>query len=246
MPRMITAVVPVSPIKSHPGTDILVETLGSIRYHLPDAELFVTFDGVRPEQEDLRADYDEHIRRVLWLLDHYYGNALPFLFDEHHHQTGMMRSVLDHVETPLILYVEQDAPLVVDEPIDWDLVSGYITGGKSNLVRFHHEAHIPPDHKHLMHGWELDFTQTSQWSQRPHLASTAYYRRIMESYFSPKACSFIEDKMHSVAQEAFKIDGMGGWNQHRLHIYTPPGNIKRSYHLDGRAGGPKFDDEQVF
>jgi hypothetical protein len=32
---------------------------------------------------------------------------------------------------------------------------------------------------------------------------------------------------------------------HKLWIYHPEGNIKRSYHLDGREGGRKFttDDD---
>ena len=61
----ITAVIPVSPIKSHPEIGILTETLDSIRHHLPDAEMIVTFDGVREEQEDRRGDYEEATRRTL-------------------------------------------------------------------------------------------------------------------------------------------------------------------------------------
>jgi hypothetical protein len=29
------------------------------------------------------------------------------------------------------------------------------------------------------------------------------------------------------------------WPEYKLGIYTPEGNIKRSYHLDGRAGTEK-------
>ena len=35
-------------------------------------------------------------------------------------------------------------------------------------------------------------------------------------------------------------------DRNRLAIYHPEGNIKRSYHLDGRRGGPKFDETQVW
>jgi hypothetical protein len=69
----------------------------------------------------------------------------------------------------------------------------------------------------------------------------------MNDYFSPKAKCFIEDKMHSVVQSAYINDGFLGWSQHRLHIYHPKGNnIKRSYNLDGRAGGPKYDETQIW
>lgn len=249
---MITAVVPVSPIKSHPDTAILEQTVASIRHHLPTAEIVLTFDGVRPQQEDRRADYEEHIRRTLWLAKSW-GPVYPFVFDEHLHQTGMLRRVLDDIRTPLMLYVEQDCPLVTDEHIEWCDVTGPIERGQSNLVRFHHEAVIPKPHMHLMHDHESGFpgsyalVRTSQWSQRPHVASVAYYRRIMDCYFTPEAKSFVEDKMHSVVQEAFKLDGIAGWQQHRLHIYDPgSGNMKRSYTTDGRAGEPKWDDTQVF
>ena len=52
--------------------------------------------------------------------------------------------------------------------------------------------------------------------------------------------------MHGIVAEAFNQYGMLGWEQWRLHIYAPEGNMKRSYHLDGRAGEPKYDTEQVF
>lgn len=244
---MITAVVPVSPIKSHPDTAILTETLDSIRHHLPDAEIIVTFDGVRPEQADRAQDYTEFIRRALWLADHHYGNILPILHTTHQHQTGMLRGCLPDIDTPLILYVEQDTPLVCDEPIDWPLITDIVVSGISNVVRLHHEAVIPAEHQHMIHGRDGNFIRTSQWSQRPHIAHIAYYRRIMESHFTPDARSFIEDRMHGVLDQAFRRDGDAGWAQHRVHIYDPGNNnLKRSYHTDGRAGEPKWDDTQVF
>jgi len=244
---VITAVVPVSPIKSHPGTQILTETVDSIRTCLPDTEIIVTFDGVRAEQEDRRDDYELHINEALWMFDHHYGNILPILFEDHQHQTGMMRRTLNDIDTELILYVEQDTPLVTDEPIDWDSITNHITSGDSNVVRLHHEGVIPQDHLHMVHGHDGQFIRTSQWSQRPHVASTAYYRRIMDDCFTPDAKSFIEDKMHGVVDQAFRRDKMAGWMQHRIHIWDPgTGNMKRSYHLDGRAGEAKYDDSQVF
>ena len=52
--------------------------------------------------------------------------------------------------------------------------------------------------------------------------------------------------MHSVVIEDYRKHNMGGWYQHRIHIYHPEGNIKRSLHTDGRAGEKKFDELQVF
>lgn len=245
---MFTVVVPVSPIASHPSTEILEQTLDSVRFHLPGAEIIVSFDGVRAEQESRRADYEEFQRRALWLLDHKYGSCLPLRFEDHRHQSGMMREALNHIDTPLLMYVESDCPLVTDELIAWPAVTEFVLSGESNLVRFHHEARIPGEHQHMVHGTQLAglMTRTSQWSQRPHVASTAYYRRILDSHFSPDARCFIEDRMHSVCDEAYRHDGLAGWMQHRLHLYTPEGNIKRSWTTDGRAGEAKFDDSQIW
>jgi hypothetical protein len=245
---LITAVVPVSPIKSHPDTAILEETVASIRHHLPDCEIILTFDGVRAEQESRRGDYEEAIRKTLWLAKGW-GAVCPFVFDQHLHQTGMMRRIIDEIRTDLLLYVESDTPLVTDECINFHMVEDFILTGGAELVRFHHEAVIPDAHRHMIHSDENSdlFVRTSQWSQRPHAASVAFYRRVMDC-FTPDANSFIEDKMHSICSEAYKLDGMSGWRQWPLSIYNPGlgTNMKRSYHTDGRAGEEKYERAQVF
>lgn len=246
----ISVVIPVSPIKSHPQTDILEETIASVRHHLPDCEIFVTFDGVRLENEDRRQDYEEHIRRMLWKFNFEYKNIVPIIFEGHMHQTGMARKTIDMIKTPLLLYVEQDAPLVRDIEIPFESLQSHIISGKSDCIRFHHEGVIPSEHSHMILGMEPmlndPLMRTCQWSQRPHLASKAFYRRILENCFSENAKSFIEDKMHGVAHQAYVNDGLLGWEQYKIHIYHPEGNIKRSYHTDGRAGEQKYDDSQVF
>lgn len=245
---MITVVVPVSVIPSHPDTHILDETLDSIRHHLPDAEIMLMFDGVRKEQQHRTPVYDEFVRRALWRADKHYRNCAPFVFDEHLHQVGMLRRVLDEIRTPLLMFVEQDTPLVTDQPIDWAAITDFIQSGQSNLVRLMHEAHVQPEHQHMCHGWDgFTMLRTSQWSQRPHIASAAYYRRILDAHFTPEAKCFIEDVMHGVVDNAYRVDGMSGWLQHRLHLYMPSKeNSKRSWHLDGRAGEAKYDAKQIF
>jgi hypothetical protein len=246
---VITVVIPVSPINSHPTTTILAKTVESVRHWLPTAEIMLCFDGVRTEQERLRRRYESHIFAALELADWQWGNVCPFIFDEHLHQTGMLRKVIDDIRTPLMMFVEQDTPLVTDEPIDFDAITDAILSGVSNMVRLHHEALILPDHEHMVHGEEpgTPLLRTSQWSQRPHVASVAYYRRILDAHFTKHTKSFVEDKMHGVLDQAYRVDGLAGWLQHRIHIYNPGnGNIKRSYHTDGRAGDPKWDNTQIF
>lgn len=248
MPSDTTVIVTTSPIPSHPETTILEETIASVRHHLPGAEIILTFDGIRPEHAGFRDEYIEYTRRALWRADHQWGNVMPIVHNTHRHQVGITRAALDQVRTPLLLFVEHDTPLVTDEEIDWHTTRHLVMEGIYDLVRFHHEAAIPEPHMHMMLPPMFGgFTRTCQWSQRPHLASTAFYHRILSSHFSPTAKSFIEDMMHGVCHDAYERFGLLGWDQYRLAIYHPEGgNIKRSYHTDGRAGGPKFDDTQEF
>jgi hypothetical protein len=238
----ITAVVVTSVLPSHPSTAVIDETIASIRHHLPDSEIILQIDGLRAEQQDRLDDYNEYKTRILWKCLHQYKNVLPVIFEEHSHQSDMMRETIDLIKTPMLLYVEGDTPLVTDEDIDWEKCTKYITDGYANTIRFHFEGTIPKEHESLMIE-ELDgFMKTIQWSQRPHLTTVMYYKDVVLPTIPVK--SFIEDTYHGVVQNDWNDYGIIGWNKHRLVIYYPnKKNIKRSYHLDGRAGGRKFTSD---
>jgi hypothetical protein len=97
-----------------------------------------------------------------------------------------------------------------------------------------------------MFGLEDIFMKTAQWSQRPHLSRVSYYRDVILPPLDNK--TFIEDRTHGIIQDdILPYDNFNddGWNKHKLWIYHPEENIKRSYHLDGRQGTRKFttDDD---
>jgi hypothetical protein len=115
----VTIVMATSILPNHPNTDIIDETISAIRYHFPNNEIIMQIDGLRREQQHRKADYDEYKNRILWKCLHEYKNVLPIIFKKHSHQTTMMRRTIDLIETPLLLYVEGDAPLTVDNTIDW-------------------------------------------------------------------------------------------------------------------------------
>jgi hypothetical protein len=165
---------------------------------------------------------------------HQWKNVLPIIFDEHSHQTNMMRETIGLVQTAAILYVEGDAPITPDMEIDWQKCLDMLEYEKANTIRFHFESSIPVEHDHLMLGLEDGFMKTIQWSQRPHLSLSNYYREVVLPACDER--TFIEDKFHGVVQD-------DGWDKHKLWIYHPEGSIKRSYHLDGRAGTRKFTSD---
>lgn len=231
----ITVLIPVSPIPSHPSTAIIDETVASVRECLPDSEIIIMFDGVPAWFAADKKNYEEFKSQLLWKINNTMGNALPLVFDTHQHQSGMMRSALEKVRTPLVLFLEQDTPLHNDIPFDKliePIRTGYI-----NVMRFHFEAQIHPEHEHLMLDQQpieilgQPFLRTRQWSQRPHLASTQYYRDICNKYWDDQP-RFIEHIMYGLIAE-----GGDNYDEHRLHIYAPEGTLVRSKHLDGRRQG---------
>jgi hypothetical protein len=244
-PEPVTVLIPTSPIAAHPDTSIIEETIRSVRFWHPTAEIVLMCDGVRPEQEHYRARYEIYLKRLCWLA-HRDQRILPVIHDEHLHQAEMTRRGLDLVQSPLVLFVEHDTPLVTDEPIDWPGLVDVVRSGGADLVRFHYEAGVHPEHAHLMldeKPWDVmgaPLLRTVQWSQRPHLASTAFYRRLLREEFPPGYVGMIEDRMHGVVHNAWREYGLAGWDRYRLWMYAPEGNIKRSLHLDGRGADPKW------
>lgn len=242
-----TVVIPTSPIPSHPSTRIIDETIASVRTHFKSSPIIITIDGVRPEQEGQRENYEKYIRNLLWKCNFEYENVIPVIHDEFKHQSGMLKEVLPMIETPLMLYVEHDTPLTPDRDLELSFLKANIISGKAHVIRFHFEEFIPEPHKHLMIGEPDDgLLKTVQWSQRPHLASTAFYRNAVQ-FFTPEAKCFIEDLFYGRLIDTWDQKGIEGWKQWKLWIYHPEGGkIKRSYNLDGREGTQKYDDTQIW
>jgi len=243
----VTVLMPSSPIKSHPSTHIIEETIESIRSQpeLEHCEIIIMLDGVRPEQNTRKGDYEEHTRRLLWLCNNAWSNVIVHLHEDHLHQGMMTRKALESlVQTGLILFIEQDTPIC--DFIEWEGMGEAIRTGAANIIRLHHEAMILPDHLHLMIQPPLirgnvRITRTVQWSQRPHLASTEFYRWMTSTYFGGESRTMIEDVMYSVLETHYREKGIEGWEKFKLWIYTPiADHIKRSYHTDGREGESKY------
>lgn len=243
--EQITVVITTSPVPSHPDADLLTATIQSVRQRLPECRIVLAFDGVRAEQEDMRADYEAFIQEALWLANFEWGDVVPLVSDEHRHQAHMTARALEHVTTPMILFVEHDTPLVGDT--DWDGIARAVSSGEANVVRLGYKHGIPPEHRYL----NLDETpqvidgvpmvRTAQWSQRPHVASADWYRKMLRTYFGRGANTFIEDCVYSACEGAYREQGEAGWDTWRVWLYTPEGTMQRSIHLNGRAGDDKHE-----
>ncbi len=247
----ITVVIPTSPVPANPGWGHLAETLGSVAAAgLGGCEVIIMADGVRDEQAHMADAYYQALQAVVAASTALWPRVVPVVHQGHQHQARMLQSALGVIQTPLVLFLEHDCPL--DPGIDWRELVGVMATGQANLVRFHHEDHVLAEHKYLMgdEGPELlkgediegrdgvHLWRCMQWSQRPHLATTAYYRRLLADYFDPGERWMIEDRMHSVLQTE-------PWDDHRVWMYHTEGahGIRYSRHLDARAGEPKWTDQ---
>jgi hypothetical protein len=241
MPNDFTVVMPTSPIRDHPTLSFIDDTIRSIRERT-DAEILVMCDGVRAEQRAMGRDYDEYLRRVNLAAEQWF-NVTPLVFGEHLHQAEMLNRTLPEIDSEFLMFVEHDTPLVNDIP--FDEIIDMMREHALNTMRFHHESHVLPDHRWLMVGDKPKdgFWPTMQWSQRPHLARTDFYRKLMEEYFHPTARTMIEDVMYGVLANARKYTPDRVWGYWRTALYHPAGStIQRSIHTDARGEEPKWDN----
>lgn len=232
----ITVVIPTSPIPSHPDTSIIEEVITSIRYHLPNSEIILMMDGVRPAVEHRRIQYEEYKRRLLWKCNHDWQNVLPVVFPVNCQQAVMMRDVLNkYVKTPLVFFVEHDAPIRIDLPIEWDSITKLLESGDANQVRLYYFHDILPEHQYLMRETQekfgARFVKTIQYSQWPNISTVAFYKKILQDHFHPDQRAMIETVMYSPVVEH-------PWDDFKVWIYYPPGDSQRFLHRNGRAGDP--------
>lgn len=228
-----TAVLPVAPIPTNPSSEIVDETLASIRERLPDSEVIIMFDACPDSKSEMKEDYEEFKRRILWHTAHTLGRVIPVVFSRHSHQSLMLKETLKFVRTPLLLWSEQDTPLHGEIP--FGALSEVVLAGYANSIRFHHEAAIPADHEYLMLDREpidilgVPLIRNRQWSGRPQLVSTKFYQYIADKYLDDQP-RFIEHVLYGIVVH-------GDYDEFRLHLYAPEGTLVRSLHLDGRRRG---------
>ena len=242
MNNNITILICTSPIPSHPSTAILDETITNIRKYT-DAKAIIMADGVHESISHRTEDYEKYLITVKDnIISGLYGDCSLKVFEHHRHQSEMTKQTLKEVTTPLIMFVEHDTSIIGEIPFNdiCDIfISNYYT--EINYIRFNIFHEILKEHKYLMlekfEYHRIPLTQTLQYSARPHIARTDWYKDILWTYFSEGERCMIEDKLHSIVISKYKAIGFDTFG---LFIYTPNGNQLRSYHSDGRGTDEKI------
>jgi hypothetical protein len=230
-----TAIIPTSPIPSHPDTTLIDEVVANFRFHFPDGPVVIMADGVWNGVKHRAEQYSEYLTR----LKNRYSNTKIITWPIHRSQSFMTRWVLEGytVNTPYILFNEHDIPLRTDIKIDWDTIFELLRVGRTDVIRLSGFGEgIHPAHAHLAHGFEYynnsTFCKTRQWSQWPHISSKNFYLQMLAKHFDSQEIKMIEERMHGVCQTH-----LGSWI--RLWMYLPEGKDKRCFtHKEGRHGDP--------
>lgn len=221
----ITILISTSPRHSHPSPRILDQTLISVRAQLPNAPIIIMADGFLDETYE-----GNRYRGFLDAIRDRYTNTVVQTRNQIVQQSGMLSEALQAVQTPLVFYLEDDWEL--RPSIEWDGLSNIIQSGYANYIRLYNGHRVSPYHEHMMlkrvvvQG--IPLIHTTQWSQNPHLASTAFYRDQVLSYCQGKT-DMIENLLHGpCASEP--------WERWKLCIYNPyhDASMSRLHHLDGK------------
>jgi len=231
--NQITILIPTSPIPRHPATDLIEECVGALRCYFPTAWVVIMADGVRPQVEHRREQYIEYKRRLGERIKT--GSLGPRTqlveFPEYSQQAIMTRTVLEQVDTPLILFVEHDAILRTEPPIAFPAILNLLLDDSANVVRFYNWADIWHEHVPMMRG-EFEyagtrFVKTAQYSQWPLVSRTDYHRKILSEWFIPGQRAMIETVMHGPVARSRR------WEDHKIVIYLDGGLAFT--HRDGRT-----------
>ena len=253
----VTIVMSASWIPSHPSTEIIEEAILRTRAYpeLADAPVLVTLDGLHPQYEPHRADYEEFIRRFCALCDTdaRFSGVVPMVFDEHLHQAASTRIAFERVTSPLVLYVEADTfPM---GPIDWPGIIRALDDPNVNMVRLSIFDRILPEHEHLYQdGLEprdvagVPLIRTTEYSTRPHLARTEWYRGVAEQFIGRETRTYVEWILHQAMTNRIAT-GVDPWERWGVWLYMPRedwNGILRSGTSNGRRGVPMTSDHVVY
>ncbi len=227
----ITVLIPTSPIPRHPDTGQIDACVDSVRRYFPRAQLIIMADGVRPQMEHRRAQYEEYVASVRSkaFAGEYGPNAVVKKFREHSQQAVMTRETLRDVDTPLILFCEHDVVFRPEGAIAFPAIFDLLLTGGANLVRFYNWADIWHEHAHLMRGefghQGSRFVRTVQYSQWPLVSTANYHRAILDRYFTPERRAMIETVMYGPVAAS-------QWEDHKIVIYLNGGLVFE--HRNGR------------
>lgn len=234
----ITAVISTSPLWCNPNTEIVDETYGQLRKHLPTAQVILVMDGVHPEQPHLAERYElfkEAIREKPW------ENFQIVECETWQHQSGTLQELVRQklIQTPLTFWMEHDLPLRDDCPIEWQGIVDTMLSGKLDGLRFNYvrERTTSAERGFAHPQGGIPFVRTIQFVGWPAIFRTEVFEEFVNSFESSK-CYL----------EGSEYEGFFGNNYHRFvyGFYCPGDDPRRVYHTNGRCRGTQGERSKPY
>ena len=194
--ELLTVIVMASPIPTHPSTEIIDETLESLKFIDPvkSAQIILAHDHPHPEA---LPDVQEAYLNYLTKLDRRYSDDNKVKVVKLNEWGCLAQNIVNAikiVQTPFVLVVQHDFKFL--ESIDvLDCIYIMNKNPKIRHIRFNREANFPYVFDHdpktrLKHYTEKSFEleennrkltliKTLGWSDNNHLCRTDYYREIV-------------------------------------------------------------------
>lgn len=245
----ITVLMTTSPIPLHPSTDFIEQSMASIREQLPDAPTVILCDGIHPSFPPERTPaYEEYLERLLRLVKDW-GDVIVYESPEWVHQANLTRMGLTLTDTPCVAFMEHDTLVFGDIP--WAKMVGAIESNQAHTIRLSTAIDVPWYWQHLMldevRKWPngIPMLRTRQWSGCPHLSSTEFYRKMIATYFDPACRCFVESVMFGVIGTSIGRDE-SLWDQWRLWLYAPEGDMLRFSPLPGRGSDEPLEQKYAY
>jgi hypothetical protein len=143
MKSILSVVIPSSVIPTHPSTDVIDQCYASVRFHLPDARVYILLDGLRLEDLTRKSAYDAYKNELKRRVreDPKWQNVTLVESSEFRHEAGQAREFLKSgiCATPLVLWLQHDAVLL-PEAIEWDEIAAVLQENTLSCVRFNIES----------------------------------------------------------------------------------------------------------
>lgn len=242
MTHPATIIVPISPVPSHPSTDMVERAVRSIHRHLEsqDWPIILACDGGTRETA-----YKEFKNRLHALVagDAAFKQAAVLECTYWRHLAGVLEEAFQRIDTPLALVFQHDHEVL--RPVDTPGILACFENPTVQYLRLNRYANRVEGWDYILEPFQeapIPLLKTAAWSDMPHFVRTTYYldfvlpqlrwsngelqRVFPEAIVFPR---FIRDVKQSGFQAVHPKYG--------TYVYGSLGDPPVCDHLDGKGYG---------
>jgi hypothetical protein len=241
--KLITVITTTNPIPSIPDVKHLYscqKSLSSIPA-LAKCKKIIVFDGIQPNYESRKEDYDEYKKRVTRLVkkDPYFSNTRLVFCPSWAHLSGAIQKAFRYVNTPYVLIQQHDFTIIKNFDIN-----GIVATLAANPYVKHVKLEYNPTNAHAR-WWNgpvdgvvdgthfVPLTRIFGWSDVTHVTTAEYYKN-----FVLPQCDhgFMEHFLHPAFQRDIEKFGLTFAQQiYGTYLYGDIQDGGYIYHSDGRG-----------